>query len=140
MNAWRHCAVCDDKRQTVKRADGTFRITPCEACWGDRPDMIWVMLAEGMTTEHLGLLPGMLDPNDPRPAKEQFNENYQHGGGWHSQPGFKLLDSGWIKYPGDPPFCMVAFTMLRDEIIALYEHDYVAIVQPDGSFEICRMD
>ena len=35
-----------------------------------------------MVTEQLGMLPYFIDPNDPRPAREQLDANYQHGGGW----------------------------------------------------------
>jgi hypothetical protein len=29
---------------------------------------------------------------------------------------------------------------LRDELILIYEHSWVAIIQPDRTFETCRMD
>jgi len=31
-------------------------------------------------------------------------------------------------------------TKLRDEVIVLYESEFVAIFQPDGTFEVARMD
>lgn len=102
--------------------------------------MTWVMLHPDLTPEHLGLLPGMLDADDPRPAKEQFDASYAHGGGWRPQLGFKLNNDGALKYPGDPPFGLLAFTKLRDELIGFYDCSYVAIIQPDGTFEVCRMD
>jgi hypothetical protein len=102
--------------------------------------MIWVLLHRGMTQEHLGLLPDMLDEADPRPAKEQFNDNYQHGGGWHHFAGFTMHKDFTLTYPKDPPLPPIASTQLRDELIILYQHDWVAIIQRDGSFEICRMD
>lgn len=109
---------------------------------GDSPEnlMVWQFLVPGMTPEHLGLLPMMLDPSDPDPARVQFDKNYQHGGGWYPQPNFKLLDNNVLSYPGDPPFAPVAMTKLRDELILLYEYSYVAIIQPDRTFEVCRMD
>jgi hypothetical protein len=66
----------------------------------------WVLLQYGehqTRPEDLGFLPMFLDPNDPRPAKEQLHENYQHGGGWHSMPGFSIGDDLELCYPGDPP-------------------------------------
>jgi len=94
----------------------------------------------GVTPEHLGLIPYFLNENDPRPAREQFDANYSHGGGWRPQNGFKMLDSGDLKYPGDPAMPVWAETRLRDEVIHFYQYGYVAICQGDGSFEVCRMD
>ena len=102
--------------------------------------MIWKLLHPRMTGEHLGLLPGMLNPSDPRKARDQFDAAYQHGGGWRPFAGFKLLDDNSLAYPGDPPQRALAETWLRDERILLYESEWVAIIQPDGSFEVCRMD
>jgi len=42
--------------------------------------------------------------------------------------------------PGDPPFKPLAQAKLRDELIVLYEADFVAVIQPDRSFEVARMD
>jgi hypothetical protein len=88
----------------------------------------------------LGLLPQMLNSSDPRPAREQLDSGYRHGGGWDPFPGFKLSNNDNLLYPGDPPTRPVASTKLRDETIVLYEHEWVAIIQPDRSFEVCRMD
>jgi hypothetical protein len=102
--------------------------------------MTWLTLDKRVTAEHLGLLPGMLLEDDPRPAREQLDANYQHGGGWDPFPGFTLRQDNWLTYPGDPPTRPLAMTMLRGELIVFYEHDWVAIIQPDRSFEVCRMD
>jgi hypothetical protein len=102
--------------------------------------MQWVLKHPRMTIDHLGLLPDMISEDDPRPAREQFNTNYAHGGGWHPFKGHTMKADGTITYPGDPPLRVLASTTLRNETIHFYEHDWVAIVQPDGSFEICRMD
>jgi hypothetical protein len=88
----------------------------------------------------LGLLEDMLDANDPRPAREQFDAKYRHGGGWRPMPRFKLLDNDCLQYPGDPLFRPLAEARLRDELIRFYEHEWVAIIQPDHSFEVARMD
>ena len=57
--------------------------------------------------EAAGLLPLFLSEHCDLPAKEQFNTNYQHGGGWHPFHGFALLDrpdgSYYLQYPDDPP-------------------------------------
>jgi hypothetical protein len=103
---------------------------------------ITVMLIHPLARpDHVGMIPSWLDLNDPRSAKEQLNEGYAHGGGWHSFSGFTMdKNTGAIKFPGDPPHPPLASIVFRDELIVIYEHAWVAIVQPDGSFEICRMD
>ena len=100
--------------------------------------LIWDMLYPGMTYDHLGLLPTFVSGDDPRPAREQFNERYVSG--WDPMKGFKLDQQDWLHYPGDPPLRPIALAYLRSELILFYEHEWVAIVQPDRSFEVCRMD
>lgn len=89
--------------------------------------------------EALGYIPNFLSSADPRPAREQFNERYVFGG-WRPFEGFKLGKDFALLYPGDPPTIPVAWTLLRDERIVVYLHQWVAIIQPDNSFEVCRMD
>ena len=92
------------------------------------------------TVDHVGFLPTFLDLDDPRPAAEQFQERYVHGG-WRNQSGFKTGKQRYsLHYPGDPPLNPIAVMHLRDETIMVYEHAYVAIWQKDGTFEACRMD
>jgi hypothetical protein len=98
------------------------------------------LLRRDIVPDDLGLIPHFLSEDDDRPAAVQFNEQYAHGGGWQPQPGFKLQKDKSLKYPGDPPFKPIARIELRDEVIYVYPYGYVAVVQPDGSFEACRMD
>jgi hypothetical protein len=101
------------------------------------------MLDSRVTAEHLGLIPKMLSEDDPRPAREQLDTGYRHGGGWRPFEGFDMAhykDMWWLLYPNDPPTRSLAYCKLRDEIIVVYQHAWVAIIQPDGSFEVCRMD
>lgn len=88
----------------------------------------------------LGYLPAFLSEGDPRSASEQFDSNYQHGGGWKPFEGFVMKPNFSIEYKGDQTLWPVAKAELRDEVIFVYPHDWVAIVQPDLSYEICRMD
>jgi hypothetical protein len=99
--------------------------------------MLWIQTDPRVD---LGFLPGMLSDADPRPAREQIEANYQHGGGWRPQTGFTLHANYRLKYPGDPPLRPRAMTNLRHEMIVLYDHDYLGIYQPDGSFEVARVD
>lgn len=100
----------------------------------------WKTLHPLVTREHLGLLPYMLFTNDRRPAREQLDTGYRHGGGWRPFEGFKMLPDFSIQYPGDPVHRPIAECMLRDERVVLYDYSWVAIIQRDGSFEIARMD
>lgn len=99
--------------------------------------MMWVQKHPRATADMLGLLPTLVSDTDPRGAREQFNTNYQ--GGWDPFPGFTRTPQG-LKYPGDPPMPLLAEAKLRDELIEFYDCAWVAVVQPDGSFEVCRMD
>lgn len=97
-----------------------------------------------MTNPHLaGLLPEFFDLEDPRPAKTQLNETYEHGGGFTPLPGFKLHqgpEGCALEYPGDPLFRERCRGQLRDETIVLFDYSWLAIIQPDGRFEVCRCD
>jgi hypothetical protein len=104
--------------------------------------MVWKMHAGYEDNwDALGLLPQFLDANDERPAREQFDGNYEHGGGWSPFPGHILnVDRLRLEYPGDPPLRPKGETMLRNERIIVFECDWVVILQPDGKYEVARMD
>lgn len=91
------------------------------------------------THEMLGFIPEFLSANDSRPAKEQIHSAYAHGGGWHSFPGFKMTPAG-LAYHGDSPMPLLAEARLRQEIVRIYDCAWVAIVQPDGSYDVARID
>jgi len=102
--------------------------------------MIWVLRHPRATPEMLGFIPSFLSERDPRPAREQIDSNYGHGGGWFPSRGMTLGADGNLHYPGDPPYQLIAETRLRDEVIRFYDCSFVAIIQPDGSFEVARLD
>ena len=92
--------------------------------------------------EHLGLIPTFLDPRVPLPAWQQIDDNYKHGGGWSS---FKdkwtfAPASLRLSYPGDPPMYPLASAVLRDETLYIYPHAWVLIVQPNGDWDLARID
>lgn len=89
--------------------------------------------------DYIGPLLDMIDPADKRPAREQFDAKY-HFGGWQPIPGFTLNKDLSLKYPRDPALKSLAAVKLHDEMVVFYDHAIVAIVQPDGSFEVARMD
>jgi hypothetical protein len=100
----------------------------------------WELLHPRMTDQHLGYLAWMLNDENPAKAVVQLDQGYRHGGGWHPFNGHTLNDDNSLSYPGDPDMRPVAQAKLRDELILLYPHDWVAVIQPDRSFEVCRMD
>lgn len=102
--------------------------------------MLWVSRHPRFTTDMLGAIPAFLNEDDPRDAKTQINDAYGFAGGWRSMPGFKMLGNGALKYPTDPPLPVLCETRLRDEVIYYYQFSWVAIIQPDGSFEVARLD
>jgi hypothetical protein len=91
-------------------------------------------------TDALGYLPHMISEWDPRSAREQLDDAYRHGGGWVPIHGHTLAADYTLQYPGDPPIEPFAIAKLRGETILVYRGSWVAVVQPDGSFEVCRMD
>ena len=106
--------------------------------------MVWTLLHPSMTPDMLGFIPDFLSNDDPASAKEQINRNYSHGGGWRPFHGFEMKPDG-IQYPDDPLMPLLAQTVLhpdtdKPELIRFYLSSWVAVVQLDGSYEICRLD
>jgi hypothetical protein len=101
----------------------------------------WELLHPQATYDMLGFLPKFMSEFNPEPAKTQLDNCYRHGGGWKPFMGFRLSkDRLSLVYPGDPPMRAVGKTKLHEEEIILFEASWVAIVQPDGSYEVARMD
>ena len=104
------------------------------------------------TPDHLGLIPDFFMDSDPRPAIEQINDRYRHGGGWFDlkvgRGGFTMDSGGVLRYPEDPPMPPLAEAMLHDcgtpehkgERILIYSAGFVAVVQGDNSFRVSRLD
>lgn len=99
--------------------------------------MIWVKLD---THVDLGFLPGLISEDDPRSVKAQLEDKYRYGGGWDPTPGFTVQDGYVLKFPGDPPMTPLAMTALRNEVVVLYDYSFLGVFQPDGSFEVSRVD
>jgi hypothetical protein len=101
----------------------------------------------GVTLDHLGLLPEILQAGDPRPVAEQLADRYAHGGGyrpmgsgdWHFDE-----DTLALEYPGDEPYRPVArFTFPRtNEIAILYEPCSFLLIKKQDSkhFVVTRVD
>jgi len=90
----------------------------------------------------VGYLPEFFNERDPRPAREQIHENYAHGGGWRPYQGFTVGPDRLtlLSSEGDPPMKALATAMLRNEMLIVYEYEWLAIYQPDGSVEIARVN
>lgn len=102
--------------------------------------MTWIIM-QPMSPEVLGFLPSFFNEDDPRSAKEQLDTNYAHGGGWRKFDGFTMSrDKTALHYPGDPPFMLIAVSHLRDETLLFYDHEWLVIMQPDGTWEAARVD
>jgi hypothetical protein len=99
----------------------------------------WEMLHPQVTIEHLGDIPYWLSEANPKSAREQLNDGYVYGG-WRPFEGFRLGTDNALIYPGDPQIIPLAQVKLRHELIVFYPHSWVAVIQPDRSFEVCRMD
>lgn len=104
----------------------------------------WEFLHPNMTEYLLGHIGRALSENNPKTAAEQITALYPFGG-WNPTFSSKLnnirhLGDGIMKYPGDPPQRPIARAKLRDETICIYNSEFWAIFQPDGSFEMCRLD
>lgn len=102
-----------------------------------------------------GFIPHWLNEADEDDAVEQLHKNYGHGGGWHDTEGWTLLIGikqseakdhvkmncmYWLDYPEDPLLPMRALGIMRKEMVIVFDHGYVAVVQPDMTFRVARMD
>jgi hypothetical protein len=108
---------------------------------------VWTLAHPRATHEMLGFIPSFLSENNPRGAVEQLDSAYKHGGGWHPFGGFELqrpiqwgVPTWRLKYPGDPAYLPLAYAFLREELIVLFEHAWVVVVQPDGNWVCAHMD
>jgi hypothetical protein len=99
---------------------------------------MWKFLHPDITMAHLGYIPEWLNQNDPRPAREQLDSGYFVG----FQPfnEFTLNPDNSLKYPGDPALPARAEYQLRNELVVFYDHDWVAVIQPNRTFVVARMD
>jgi len=87
-------------------------------------------------------LPVIFSPTDERPAVEQANDRYAHGGGWRKFSGFILGADKSLTYPGDPAYRPVAQSLLplTLEILIQYPHGWVMIYRSPKDWEVSRLD
>lgn len=108
-------------------------------------------MERGVTLDWLGLIPSMMSAYDPTPIAEQVDANYQHGGGWRPLKGWNMDEDYVLTYGNqeaedrDPPLHPL-FMAEHDrgggvmEKVFFYDSAWVNVVQPDGTFEVSRMD
>ena len=110
------------------------------------PPLTITLLEPGVTLQILGALPDkipltfMLDANDPAPAREQLERGYRNGGGFRALPGWYLGADDVLHFPGDRPYRPIVEMRMRDERILVFEGSFVAVIAPDRSFEVARID
>ena len=112
-----------------------------------------VHLFHSRAADLVGFIPSFLPASD-RPAADQFNQYYAHGGGWSPMQGWEhfydtlrsptgetIADALFIKYPGDPTYQPVAMIETDIERVWVYQYAWVAIENKEtDAVEIARMD
>lgn len=92
----------------------------------------------GQVTALLGSVPNWLEFGTG-PAKEIFQRHYI--GGWHPAAlSWAMDEDGTLHYPGDPAMKPLVRIRRDSEEVFQYQHSWVAIRYPDGTFEVDRMD
>lgn len=107
--------------------------------------MIWIRKHPQATPEMLGYLPDIIIEDDPRGAKEQIADRYRYGGGWSDFKGHTMLPNGNLQYPEDPPTLLLFEAVLHqgkdnEETLRFYQHSWIAVMRPDGTYAISRID
>lgn len=86
-----------------------------------------------------GFIPTFLDEANPKSTIEQLDEGYVSG--WRPFNGFELNKNTLaLSYDGDPDMHPIDKMQFRDDVIAIYPHEWVMVLMPDGKYEVCRMD
>ena len=103
---------------------------------------VWVALDPNFDCARgLGFLPEILDAMDARPVKEQLEDRYRHGGGWRPIPGLTMDRNKKLHFPEDPPYRPSAATMIGREMVIFYRQaSLLAVIQPDKTYEVVRVD
>jgi hypothetical protein len=117
-------------------------ITPENVRLALENEQSWAAFIPGFRPDHLGFLPDILRRDDPRPVREQLEDRYAHGGGYRAKSfdKFKLGKNMVLKWPGDEPQKPLAATLINDELVVLYPHALLLVMQSDGKFEVTRVD
>ena len=101
--------------------------------------VVWAQKDERATPDHLGFIPEFVHANDPRPVREQLEENYGCGA-LYVASGFTETENGDLNYPGDPALPLLYEATFRGERIRMYAHAFVSVLTPGQELFITRMD
>lgn len=95
----------------------------------------------GYRPEDIGFVPYFFEAGDERHPAEQIAERYAHGGGWTPQEGFTIEEDGLRYKDGAKDRLLFSFMVHgHPQTLHLYECAWLAIVEPDGSFAVSRVD
>lgn len=103
----------------------------------------WELVHPRADIDMLGYVPLFITRTSDVPLKKQFDAEYVSG--------WKTSASKWVRdterntlqgHPEDPPFPMIARYQHKPtgELLEFYTSCFTAIVQPDGTFEVARLD
>lgn len=110
-------------------------------------DDIWHIQEQRFSPKMLGFLPDLISNLYPGNVAEQLERNYAHGGGYRDLT--KLEPGKWtfnkrnktLRYRGESDiFNPLASVQIKDEMVYFYKYSLLAIVKPDGSFAVTRVD
>ena len=95
-------------------------------------------LTSEQVRDAIGAVPSFLDPANPLPAKDQIAAAY---GEWKPMDGF-TMEGVALNYPQDPTLYPIAATILHTDLILVYPHAWVCVVDGlgGGTFEVARLN
>lgn len=103
----------------------------------------WGLVHPHANCDMVGYIPSFIDNSSDVPLIEQINAEYISG--WHKsdQPWKRDLKSNTMwACDEDQPFRMIARYHHKPtgEYLEFYESSFTAVVKPDGTFEVARLD
>lgn len=102
-----------------------------------------MILIEG-DPELWGIIPTFLDVHDKRGAQEQIDARYM--GGWNTAKEWLRLEPETNRLiavneaEGDPPLDPRSKLYFRDEMLIVYDGEWVVVLRPDKSWDVARLD
>lgn len=108
--------------------------------WKTDPLKKWPRVDDAAIRESMGFIPAFLTTHEGS-AAAQFDAAYQKYGGWSPMAAWVMDDQGVLRYPGDEPVYPAAILEKSDgETVRFYPGAWVSIRQPNGDYEVARLD
>ena len=86
-----------------------------------------------------GLIPSFLNEASDAPTIKQLDAGQP--GGWRKFDGFTFdAKHEILSYPGDPPMKAMSKILFNNDIIMLFPHAWVLVLNADNRWEVARMD